>query len=266
MEKSPNIENKIMDEINSGKVKLRSKYVFLAEKLGIGSALALSIILAILFFNLALFYLRSSDNLAYLSFGSRGFLAFLDSFPYGLVIVFVFSLFVAGLILKKTDMVYKKPFGYLAIFLTIAVTLLGAMLTFTRLAERIERGMFDPQSPGRFFRPFMERGVGERRGGIVGRVIEVGEQYYIIQTPNGLKKVEASRLEQGMTNEIVTSSWVMAIGEKMGMGGESFFSARFIKVIDENEMPIIEHGVNRCFNQPAFKKMGGCPMGENILK
>jgi hypothetical protein len=246
MENSPNIENKVMAEIKSGKVKLRSKYVFLAEKLGVGSALALSIILAVLFFNLALFYLRASDNLVYLSFGSRGLLAFLDSFPYGLIIIFVISLFVAGFILKKTDTAYKKPFGFLAIFLIIAVTLLGAMLTFTRLAERIEQGMFDPHSPGRFFRPFMERGLNERRGGIVGRVIEVGGGYFIIQTPHGLDRVDISFLEKDLTEEVKVGSWIMAVGDK----DQGIFSARLIKVIDERGIPMIERGVRRHFGPP----------------
>ena len=72
-----NIEDKVMSEINSGRVKLRSKYIFLAEKLGIGSAFALSALLGVLFFTLVLYYLRASDNLRYLSFGSRGLFAFL---------------------------------------------------------------------------------------------------------------------------------------------------------------------------------------------
>lgn len=244
MEDSPNIENKVMAEIKSGKIKLRSKYIFLAEKLGVGSALALSVILAILFFNLALFYLRSSDNLYYLSFGSRGFLAFLDSFPYGLVIIFVLSLFVAGAILRKTDLMYRKPFGYMAIFLIIAVMLLGTVLTFTRLAERIERGVFSPRSPGRFFRPLMENGLGERRGGVVGMVVERGEQYLIIQTPRGLKKIDFSNLEQPPISDITTSSWIMAVGEK----NKEVFYARLIKLIDEGEMPFVERGVRRHFN------------------
>lgn len=249
MQNSPNIENKVMAEIKSGKVKLRSKYIFLAEKLGIGSALALSIILAILFFNLALFYLRSSDNLSYLSFGSRGFLAFLDSFPYGLVIIFIISLFFAGLILKKTDMVYKKPFGHLAMFLIIAIMLLGVLLTFTRIAERIEQGMFDPRSPGRFFRPFMERGLNERRGGIVGRVVEVGGGYFVIQTPRGLERIDVADLVQQPNAPVATTSWIMAVGEKI----EDRFSARLIRVMNEDEMPMIQHGVHRRFGPPPMK-------------
>lgn len=250
-----NIENKVMAEIKSGKVKLRSKYVFLAEKLGLGSAFIFSAILAILFFNLVLFYLRSSDNLIYLSFGSRGLLAFLDSFPYGLVIIFVLSLFLAGFILKKADMVYKKPFGYLAISLIVAITLLGAMLTSTRLAERIEKRAFDSGAPASLFRPLMQRGMNERQGGIAGRVTETRDDGLLIQTPHGSKKINTSTLMREPEGEIMVGTWIMAVGENRN---EEFF-AHLIKTIDKNEMPIIERGVERRFGPPP-------PTEPNFLK
>jgi len=59
------LEKNVMDKIKTGRVKLRSRYVFLAEKLGLGSALALSFMLAALFFSLFLSYLKASDNLVF---------------------------------------------------------------------------------------------------------------------------------------------------------------------------------------------------------
>ena len=95
MFKNNKIEEKVMAEIKSGKVKLRSRYVFLAEKLGIGSAFIFSVFLAVLFFTLVLFYLQASDNLGYLSFGSRGMFAFLETFPYLLVATLIICVFIA---------------------------------------------------------------------------------------------------------------------------------------------------------------------------
>lgn len=243
-----NIENKVMEEIKSGKVKLRSKYVFLAEKLGVGSAFAFSIILSILFFSLVLFYLRSSDNLFYLSFGSRGLLAFLDSFPYGLIIVFVVFLFVAGFILKKTGVAYKKPFGILAVLLIVSVTLVGAMLTLTRLTERIEQRTFDTRSRNRILRPLMERGIVERKGGIAGRIIEIDRGYFVVQTPQGARKIILVNLERPIDGVAEINSWVMAVGEKQGED----FVAKLIRVINQGDMPMIERGVERRFGPPPI--------------
>ena len=100
--KNHNLEDKVMESIKGGNVKLRSRYLFLAEKLGLGSALVLTILLAVLFFSLVLFYLQATDNLWYLSFGSRGIYAFLESFPYFLVVALVILILLSDWILKKS--------------------------------------------------------------------------------------------------------------------------------------------------------------------
>ena len=136
------IENEVMNKISSGKLQLRSKYIFLAEKLGIGSAFTLTILLAVLCFNLALFYLRASDNMAYLSFGSQGFLTFLESFPYLLVVALIILVFCAGWLIKKSDLSYKKPFGYFAVGLICFVVIGGIILTYTTVAGKIGQENF----------------------------------------------------------------------------------------------------------------------------
>src|SRR3989338_8494632 len=121
------MEEKVMKEINQGSVKLRSRYLFLADKLSMGSVLALTVLLAILFCSLALLYLKSSDNLGYLSFGNRGVLAFLESFPYFLMAMIIVLMFFAGFLIKKSDISYKNPFGYYALGL-VGVFLLSVFL------------------------------------------------------------------------------------------------------------------------------------------
>ena len=247
-----------MKEIKTGRVKLRSRYIFLAEKMGLGSALALSVVLAVLFFNLVLFYLRSSDNLYYLSFGSRGLMAFLDSFPYGMVIVFVVFLVAAALLTKRFDGAYKKSFGKLVILLIVSVTLVGTMLTYTRLAERIEERAFRTNYPDRIMRPFLERGLDERNGGLSGRVKEINGNVIIVQTPRNLVEVDLSKLEREPEGVIQVSSWVMAVGEK----NDNRFFARLIRVLEQNEMPFIERGVHRLFGPlPPPTNTNGLPGG-----
>jgi len=81
-DKEIHLETKIMKKIKDEKINFRSKYVFLARKLGFGGGLALSLLLAILFLNLAFFTMKISGSLEFLSFGMIGILAFLESFPY----------------------------------------------------------------------------------------------------------------------------------------------------------------------------------------
>ena len=49
--KKVNLEARIMKKIKDDKISFRSKYVFLAQKLGLGGGFALSLVLAILFLN-----------------------------------------------------------------------------------------------------------------------------------------------------------------------------------------------------------------------
>ncbi|MBU3999766.1 hypothetical protein KKG29_01125, partial [Patescibacteria group bacterium] len=203
-----------MSEIKSGKVKLRSKYIFLAEKLGLESAFILSVLSAILFFNLFFFYLKTTDNLEYLSFGSAGICAFLESFPYLLVITFALFLFLAGYLMAKTDFSYKKPFGYFAAGLIIFVTVMGGMLAYTDISEKIEEQAFGNRAPGIFFRPFIKRGIESRDMGATGKISEIGDNYLVIETPFGAQNVDIRSLEPLMVEKFEKDQFIMAIGKR----------------------------------------------------
>jgi len=238
-----NVEDKVMSQIKSGRVKLRSKYIFLAEKLGLGSAFALTVLLAVLFFNLVLFYLRASDNLNYLSFGSRGLYAFLETFPYALTAVFVILVIVAAVFVKKSNFLYNRPFGGIAIGLVCFIVLTGGVLTFTSLGERIERHAFGPNPTGALFRPFFDPGMNERRNSVAGRIIEAKDNFISIQTPRGTVKVDLSKLESFPDKELKVGVFITAIGKKKG----DVFEAKRVHVLKPEDIPMIGRGVDRRF-------------------
>ncbi len=234
------LENSVMDKIENGRVKLRSKYLFLAEKLGLGTAFALSVTLAVLFFNLTLFYLKETDNLKYLSFGRFGFLAFLESFPYLLVISFIIFIVLAGCLLTKSDASYKKPFGLLAMGLIIFIMLAGGVLTYTEVARKMEAQAYMGKHPASaFFKFFVGGGTEMRKLGIAGTVFEIGDNYLIIETPQGLRNI---RREEEMP-EIKEGQFIIAIGSREGQD----FIAKEIKITEKEEMPMIERGIDRRF-------------------
>lgn len=239
------IQNEVMDQIKSGKVHLRSKYIFLAEKLGLGSVFVLTVLLAVLFFNLALFYLRASDNIAYLSFGSQGFLAFLESFPYFLVVVLVLLVFAAGWLIKKSELSYTKPFGYLALGLVGLVVVGGVVLAYTNVAENIEQQTFESEVGGFLFKPFLVHALEARHRGVVGRIVEIGDGYLSIQTPRALEKIiltDDSTLPSQLLSE---GLFVMAIGSR----NDGNFTVTKLQLINPEEMQMIRRGVHRRFGQ-----------------
>jgi len=242
MSEEKKLEKKIMQKIKNGHIKLRSKYVFFAEKLGLNGALALTIILAILFFNLFLFYFKTAGHLVYLSFGKDGILAFLETFPYLLVIVFLLFLLLASYLSRKNENFYKKPFSHLVLALIILVIFLGSFLTYLGIDKRIERELYSSRPTGRVLKPFFNRCLGDCQKGMAGLVSEVYQDYLIIKTPRGLQKV-IFKLKMPCFEKIEVGNFIIATGEKKG---NDFFAYR-IKLIDKREIPLIERGIHQRF-------------------
>lgn len=245
---SEKLENKIMSEIKSGKVKLRSKYFFLAEKLGLESAFILSVILAVLFFNLFFFYLKTTDNLEYLSFGTVGILAFLESFPYLLIISFILFLFIAGYLITKADFSYKKPFKYFAVILIVFVMFVGTVLSFTNISEKFEKEIFSENSSGNILRPFLNRGMGLRNNGLSGKIFEVSDNYLVVEIPSGLQKVNIENLEIEKEFNFEKGQFVIIIGERK----DNDFRADKIKIVNENRLLMIERGIHRNYEKNSM--------------
>lgn len=235
------IENRVMSEIKSGRIKLRSKYVFLAEKLGLESAFILSVASSILFFNLFFFYLKATDNLEYLSFGGAGICAFLESFPYLLTAGFILFLFLAGYLISKTDYSYKKPFKYFAASLIFIVMAAGGVLAYTDIPEKIEEQAFGNRAPGMFFRPFIKRGIEPRGGGVAGKISEVGDGYLIIETPFGAENIDIKNLNPQAAEEFKKGQFIMAVGGRE----DEIFIARAARIMDEEKLPMIRRGIHR---------------------
>jgi hypothetical protein len=234
------LENTIMGKIKTGQVKLKSRYIFIAEKLGLGTVFTFSVILSILFFNLILFYLKETDNLKYLSFGKFGVFAFLESFPYLLVTAFIIFIALAGYLITKSDVSYKKPFGYLAVGLVLFIMIFGAISTYTDIAQTIERQARTGFGPAKMlFQPLTD----VRDKGVAGVVFEQAEDYLTIQTPQGLRNIDIKDAQD--LPEIKKGDFIVAVGERNGFD----FKVNKIKIADKNDMPSINRGIDMKFKE-----------------
>ncbi len=260
---NPNLEDQVMGKIKCGQVKLRSRYIFLAEKLGIGSVLVFTVLLAVLLFSLALFYLQATDNLWYLSFGSRGIYAFLESFPYFLVVCLVLVILLSGWILKKSGVFYQKPFTYSIIGLLCLIFFVGTALAFTGLSEKIENETFSNGDAAIFFRPFIGHGIKQRQKGTAGKIIEVGDGYIQIQTPACQKKVYLNRLVRPLETDLKPGMFVVAVG---GHDGPEFV-AYDMRILAEEDLPMIKRGIRREFGPNNNRRpLLPCGSPENNFK
>jgi len=236
-----NLEDKVMTEIKSGRVKLRSKYIFLAEKLGLGSALALTVVLAAVILSVTAFYLNASESMWYLGFGHRGLGAFLESFPYQLVLAVVGLVLIAGIILKKTSFAYNKPFGYISAILIAVVIIGGTVLGFTGLSRRMEDRAFSGRGAGQMFRPMFSPAFDERERGMAGVVSSITSSSLDIQTPRGIKSVNIAHLSQPLPDNMATGTFVVVVGKNE----DKAFEAEAVRVVDQNAAPMIQRGIKR---------------------
>jgi len=245
-EKQPTIEQKVMKDIHSGKVKLRSRYIFLAEKLGLGSAVILSLLLGALAFNVLFFYLRATDNLIYLSFGRAGLFAFLESFPYLLVIGCIILVFLAGILVKKSNLSYKRPFAYSAVLLVAIIIAGGAALTYTGIAEGLEKKGCRQGNGDRIIKPFFRNCFYSRKYGVAGKILGFEESAIILQTPEGLRRVLVKH--NPSLDVLRPGQFVVVVGEL----NDETFQAQEVRIIDEGRIPMIRRGIMHRFPpQPA---------------
>jgi len=237
------VEDKVMNVIKTGKIKLRSRFLFLLEKLGIGGAVAVFATISALFFCLVLFYMNATDHLQYLNFGRRGIFAFIESFPFLIVIAFIFLLAIAGFILKKSDFLYKKHFGWVALGLLGVIIILGTGLAFTSLSEKIERHTFDNRGGAMFMHPFLDQGLQPRSHGIVGKISAMEGTTLTLNTPRGTETIDASAINTETLATIKIDSFITAVGERQN----TIFKALDLRIADENRMPMIHRGIDRKF-------------------
>jgi hypothetical protein len=235
------LEDKIMSEIKSGRVKLRSKYIFLAEKFGFDSVLFLTVFFAVLFAALFFFVMKETDSLEYLSFGRIGFLAFLESFPYLFIIGFILLLLAAGFLISRTDWSYKKPFKYIALSLVVFALATGSVFAYSGITKKLEEGAYGGRPWGALFKPFFEHGLRERGRSIVGQVFETSTNYLILETPRGLEKINFAPSCLCDANQFTADQFLVAIGKKQGYD----FIAEKIRLVERENLPMIERGVSR---------------------
>ena len=219
-----NLENKIMSEITSGNVKIRSRFLVLTEKFGLGSALILTALLAALTFTIILFYLVSADSLTYLEFGNPGVWAFLESFPFPLVITMILLIFLAGRLLAMTGRVYKYSYGVVALALLLVILVTGLGLAATNVAAKI--------SDRQMFAPFMHPKLGQHGSGVAGKVIMLGENFIVVRTPRSAVPVNTQRMQWHAEQQPELGMFIIAVGKWQGPE----FVASQIKIVRPEEL------------------------------
>jgi len=212
-ENKPDLTEKVMGKIHEDKVKMRPRSYFVIGGIILAVGLAVALLTAGFFTNLAFFRLRAHAPFNYFQFGPLGFHPFLATFPWLHILVAIGGFIAVILLLRHYDISYKKRFLGLVGGVLALVMAVGLILSFARFNERIEvfRGSPPPNSIRRY--PNVERFAGQ--DWIAGEISEVRDQELVITTFKDLEVTvtwnENTRLPNGADFEV--GEKILAIGE-----------------------------------------------------
>ncbi len=104
-----NINDRIFEKIKNGQVKMRPKLYFVLKSLIFALGIVLASILVLFLFSFIVFCLKLGGIWFLPKFGFRGLGIFFISFPWFLILLALFLIFLLEIIAKKYSFVYKRP-------------------------------------------------------------------------------------------------------------------------------------------------------------
>ncbi|KKQ94700.1 MAG: hypothetical protein UT66_C0052G0006 [candidate division CPR2 bacterium GW2011_GWC1_39_9] len=135
-----NIKKKIMAEINSGRVKMRSKQFFIWLKIGLAALGVAAAVLAVFFINLV-FYLPRKQGCVGVGPGKINLI--LSSIPWTYLILGIAGLLAAIYIIWKYTDAYKKKLGIVIGIIAVGVLIGAYFISYSSLNKNLEnRGGF----------------------------------------------------------------------------------------------------------------------------
>lgn len=118
------IENNILKAIESGQVKMHSKWYFVLKTTAFAAGITLAVLALLYIASFIVFVLRQSGAWFMPAFGPRGFGIFFTSLPWLLIALAVLFIVLVQILVRHYSFGYSKPLIYPAAFI-ILLALLG---------------------------------------------------------------------------------------------------------------------------------------------
>jgi hypothetical protein len=220
-EKKDIIKEKVMQEIKTGKIKMRSRFVFIAEKLGLESALAATIIFGALFVSILFYFLKKTGVLKFLSLGIPGFKIFLLTLPYDYVALLIISIILAIYFANRIELFCGKctHTDFFAVFFFSISLILGIFFGVTGVGE--------------YFKGWSKKDI-PKENAIHGKVKNFSEKEVLVEDENGnIIKVSVETPESTNKEKYETEKILRAIGNR-DEDDENLFHAQIIRCCDED--------------------------------
>lgn len=186
MTTTTNLENPkdaVLEQIRAGAVRMRPKMYFMLKASAVAAVATLVLALSIFLASFIVFGLRLNGSDSLLGFGSRGFVTFLQLFPWPLALLDLALIVALEWLLRRFRFAYSRPVLYLLILISTAVVLAGVAVAdgtklHDSLLDRAEREEL-PQPLDSFYQGARQKSQAEL-GVFRGEVIDVKGDTFVI--------------------------------------------------------------------------------------
>jgi len=135
------IKNQIMNKIEQDEIKMTSRWVCIAQKLGLKSSMAFTILVLVFLVNAFLYYIKSNELLLSLHYSDTIWQKLLHSLPYDLIlIIIIFGIFLHFLS-QKFDFWCKKSFMFICTSFMGIIIVLAALLFVSHFNYYLRNGL-----------------------------------------------------------------------------------------------------------------------------
>src|SRR5258708_270145 len=143
------IKDIILEKISKEEVVMRSKKYFILKALALAAVALAVLLLSLVICNFILFSIRLNSHDALLGFGPRGFLVFLQLFPWSYFALDILLILILEWLLRRFRFGYRRPVLYLLFGILVLTTSVGFFIARgtdidDRLLDRADQHSLPP--------------------------------------------------------------------------------------------------------------------------
>lgn len=177
------MDNNIIDAIKKDRVKMRSRSYFVLRT--VFAVVAAVLVFLIIFFvtTFMIFALELNGGLYAVGFGPSGWLIFLNSLPWSMLLLSLVLTLILWILLRRYAIVYQQPFLYVLLILVVVMSLACFFLSAGAIHSGIYRYM--SQAPIPFVSGVYQAETAPMNGVYRGQIIVLATSSFIVENDFG---------------------------------------------------------------------------------
>jgi len=235
---TPDCRAAVMDQITSGRLKMRSRWFVLSEYFGLRTTWVMLLLTSIALVNLILYMISRGPERSFLEFGGSSAGVILQNLPYGWLSIAAVLLIVALVLMRQFSFAYIWSFHVFIVMIVSGVLITGGVAFATGLNDTLfKKYVMDEESHSLLAKLYCfctNRSLDSDKA-LVGEVFfEINRGEFVLQTPelDIVTVVHGAGTEwHGENNALERFKSVKMLGERYG----DTFIASHVKLGEKNE-------------------------------